>query len=61
LLAIIQEEAFEIWDEWAHLFVPGSPTRTLLDGIRDERWLVSVVHHNYKDENALWELLLADR
>ncbi|WFC98321.1 methylenetetrahydrofolate reductase [NAD(P)H] [Malassezia yamatoensis] len=51
------EEAFAIWREWELLFPPSSATHKILRSIHDSRWLVTVVHHDYKDSNALWELL----
>ena len=51
------DEAFAIWREWELLFPPKSVTRSLLRKIHDERWLVTVVHHDYKHPDALWKLL----
>ncbi|KAG9044231.1 hypothetical protein FS837_008589 [Tulasnella sp. UAMH 9824] len=53
-----QEEAFNIWSQWALLYPPNSETRVLLEKMRDTRWLVSIVHHNFKEPDALWKLLL---
>ena len=52
-----QEEAFAIWAEWEHLHALRTPTRQLLRSTGDERWLVSVVHHDYRDARALWRFL----
>jgi len=52
-----QEEAFAIWAEWEHLYALRSPTRQLLRSTGDERWLVSIVHHDYRDPRALWRFL----
>ncbi|KAN0064945.1 methylenetetrahydrofolate reductase 1 [Thecaphora frezii] len=52
-----REEAFAIWSEWELLFAPQSATHKLLKSIGDERWLVTIVHHEYKDASALWEFL----
>ncbi|PWN92685.1 MTHFR-domain-containing protein [Acaromyces ingoldii] len=52
-----RDEAFAIWAEWELLFAKGSPTRELLRRIGDERWLVTVVHHDFKREKALWTFL----
>ncbi|THU88584.1 methylenetetrahydrofolate reduct [Dendrothele bispora CBS 962.96] len=51
------EEAFSIWKNWASFYRPGSPERALLESVHHERWLVSIVHHNYKDASALWTFL----
>ncbi|PWY99146.1 methylenetetrahydrofolate reduct [Testicularia cyperi] len=52
-----REEAFGIWAEWELLFPKSSATRSLLESIKQDRWLVTVVHHDYKDTNALWNFL----
>lgn len=52
-----QEEAFSIWSDWALCYRPGSEERKTLESVRDERWLVSIVHHDYKDKEALWNFL----
>lgn len=56
-LTRFQEEAFSIWSEWALLYKPQSEGRQLLESIRDERWLMSIVHHDYRDPQALWTFL----
>lgn len=53
-----KDEAFSIWAEWASFYPPDSQERRLLESIRAERWLVSVVHHDYTDPSALWTFLL---
>ncbi|KAI0070689.1 MTHFR-domain-containing protein [Panus rudis PR-1116 ss-1] len=52
-----KEEAFSIWAEWASYYPPASPERELLDGIRTRRWLVSIVHHDFQNPDALWTFL----
>ncbi|KAF8077711.1 methylenetetrahydrofolate reductase-domain-containing protein [Lyophyllum atratum] len=55
-----KEEAFSIWSDWASFYRPDSAERKLLEEVRDERWLVSVVHHDYKDTEALWTFLFEE-
>ncbi|WWC92170.1 methylenetetrahydrofolate reductase [Kwoniella dendrophila CBS 6074] len=55
-----KEEAFDIWTEWSLLYPRYSPARKLLEGISSEWWLVSLIHHDYKDKEALWKFLLED-
>lgn len=55
-----KNEAFSIWENWASFYRPESEERKLLEGIRKERWLVSVVHHDYKRTEALWNFLFDD-
>ncbi|WFD36158.1 methylenetetrahydrofolate reductase [NAD(P)H] [Malassezia cuniculi] len=52
-----RDEAFAIWREWEQLHHPRSATRQFIRKVHDSRWLVTVVHHDYKDPNALWKLL----
>ncbi|RDB21461.1 Methylenetetrahydrofolate reductase 2 [Hypsizygus marmoreus] len=55
-----KEEAFSIWSDWASFYRPGSEERQVLEKVRDERWLVSIVHHDYKDPEALWTFLFGE-
>ena len=52
-----QEEAYQIWLEWSALYPVGSASRKLLEGIVDGHWLVTIVHHDYKRPDGLWEWL----
>lgn len=54
----VQEEAFAIWTEWSFLYPAQSPSRKFIKEITETRWLVSVVHHDYKDTEGLWKWLL---
>ncbi|KAH6611064.1 methylenetetrahydrofolate reductase 2 [Trichoderma cornu-damae] len=51
------EEAFDIWAEWAKVYGRGSDSQKLLDEIREDRWLVNIIHHDFVDADALWRLL----
>lgn len=52
------EEAFSIWKEWQRLYQKETATYKLLENIYQTYYLITVVSHNYMDENALWETLL---
>ena len=52
------EEAFGIWAEWAAVYGKGSETEVLLNAIRADSWLVNIIHHDYVEKDALWDLLL---
>ncbi|KIL69922.1 hypothetical protein M378DRAFT_69203 [Amanita muscaria Koide BX008] len=52
-----KEEAFSIWSDWASFYPPQSEARSLLEQVRDQRWLISIVHHDYKNSGALWNFL----
>lgn len=54
------EEAFGIWSEWQRIYKPGSESSRLLERIRKDYWLVSVIHHGYLEDGALWRDLLED-
>lgn len=51
------EEAFGIWSEWAKIYGKGSDTQKLLEDLKEDLWLVNVIHHDYLEKDALWELL----
>lgn len=61
LLSSLQDEAFSIWQDWSYLYPVGSASRKLLQDIGEEMWLVSIVHHDYKDPDALGRFLLGDK
>ena len=50
-----------MWAGWASYYPPDSEERKLLDSVRNERWLVSIMHHDYKDQNALWTFLFDEK
>jgi methylenetetrahydrofolate reductase (NADPH) len=52
------EEAFGIWGEWAKVYGKGSESEKFLNGIKQDYWLVNVIHHEFVDKNALWQLLM---
>ena len=51
------EEAFGIFGEWAKVYDRASPSARLLESVRRDVWLVNVIHHDYVDRDALWNLL----
>ncbi|CAJ0554210.1 Ff.00g127220.m01.CDS01 [Fusarium sp. VM40] len=53
------EEAFGIWGEWAKVYGRGSESEKLLSGIKDEYWLVNLIHHDFVEKDALWQVLLS--
>ncbi|TLS27918.1 hypothetical protein PpBr36_01602 [Pyricularia pennisetigena] len=52
------EEAFGIWAEWAKVYGKDSPSEKLLESLRADLWLVNIIHHDYIEKEALWDLLL---
>lgn len=53
------EEAFDIWREWSQVYGRGSESEKLLGKLRDELWLVNIIHQEYVDSEALWALLMS--
>lgn len=51
------EEAFGIFGEWANVYDKGSDSSKLLARARADSWLVNIIHHDFKDPSALWNLL----
>lgn len=52
------EEAFMLWLEWARCYKKDSESYKLLNSVYNDYFLVSMVHHNFMDENGLWNKLL---
>ncbi|RYP85469.1 hypothetical protein DL770_005027 [Monosporascus sp. CRB-9-2] len=52
------DEAFGIFAEWAKVYGKGSESEALLEAVRADVWLVNIIHHDYIDTDALWNLLL---
>lgn len=52
-----QDAAFSLWADWISVYSPHSPERELLENVRKERWLVSIVHHDYIHTDSLWDFL----
>ncbi|GMG18912.1 unnamed protein product [Ambrosiozyma monospora] len=52
------DEAFKIWNEWKLLYMKQDDSSKLIKDVLDSYVLITVVHHDYPDEQALWELLL---
>lgn len=55
------EEAFILWIEWARCYKKSSKTYELLNSIYEDYYLVSIISHEFKDESALWNVLLEDK
>lgn len=53
------EEAFSLWNQWKYIYPKTSASYILLDDISKNYYLVTVVHHEYMREEALWDLLLS--
>ncbi|KAK1761029.1 methylenetetrahydrofolate reductase [Echria macrotheca] len=52
------EEAFGIWGEWAKVYGKGSESEKLLESVRADSWLVNIIHHDFVERDALWDLLV---
>ncbi|KAL2315251.1 Methylenetetrahydrofolate reductase [Schizosaccharomyces pombe] len=53
-------ESFQVWGEWANLYSKNTPSRKLLENCINDRWLVTVIHHDFMDKNGLWKVLEID-
>ncbi|KAG8741851.1 hypothetical protein FRC10_002361 [Ceratobasidium sp. 414] len=52
-----KDDAFMIWNDFGLCYPPDSPPRKLIEEVTRSKWLVSIVHHDYKDADALWNFL----
>ncbi|BFZ60016.1 methylenetetrahydrofolate reductase 1 [Saitoella coloradoensis] len=57
-----KDESFAIWGEWEKIYPKGSPSAELINKIGENYLLVTLVHHEFLEQNALWEFLgVADK
>ncbi|KAG9071713.1 hypothetical protein KI688_005928 [Linnemannia hyalina] len=54
---IIQDEAFELWSEWSKIYEPSSESANVIDSIRDEWYLINIVHNDFQDQDGLFRVL----
>ncbi|KAK6458564.1 methylenetetrahydrofolate reductase-domain-containing protein [Scheffersomyces xylosifermentans] len=54
------EEAFLLWVEWARCYKKNTKSFELLNSIYNNYVLVSLIHHDFNDESALWRELLGE-
>lgn len=52
------EEAFILWKEWARCYKRESKLYELLNTVFKDYYLLSLIHHDFKDEYGLWNALL---
>lgn len=54
------EESFLLWMEWARCYKKDSAAYKLLNSVCEDYYLVSMTHHDFTDEYALWNTLCRD-
>lgn len=52
------EEAFGIWAEWSRVYPVKSESKSVIEDIMGDVWLVNIIHHGYVEKEGLWDLLL---
>ncbi|POS84555.1 hypothetical protein EPUL_002904 [Erysiphe pulchra] len=64
------EEAFDVWDEWAKVYINGGPypndaiqeaaqrSHLLIKSLKEDVWLVNIIHHGFIEKDLLWNFLL---
>jgi methylenetetrahydrofolate reductase (NADPH) len=51
----LQDEAYELGQQWAQIYDPNSPSRTLISNLMESSCLVNVVHNNFQDSEAIFQ------
>ncbi|ORY49494.1 methylenetetrahydrofolate reduct [Rhizoclosmatium globosum] len=51
-----KDEAFELWNQWARIYAPGSESSKLIQSVSDTWFLMNVVNNNYRDAQAIFEI-----
>lgn len=52
------EEAFLLWLEWSRCYKKATNTYKFLNFIYENYYLVSLIHHDFTNENGLWDSLI---
>jgi methylenetetrahydrofolate reductase (NADPH) len=55
-----RDEAFELGLQWAHLYPESSPSRTLIEGVMNDSYLVNIVANDFKHGDVIFEPFLLD-
>ncbi|EPS37704.1 hypothetical protein H072_8592 [Dactylellina haptotyla CBS 200.50] len=53
-----RDEAFDVWSEWQRIYPLSSPTSKLLGELKNKLWLVTIIHHDFVNAEALWKGIL---
>lgn len=59
-----KDEFFRLGHDWASCYPPGSPSKTLIERLMNEWYLVNIVHNDFHHQQAIFDLfngLEADR
>ncbi|GAA5815458.1 hypothetical protein MFLAVUS_008970 [Mucor flavus] len=51
-----KDEAFGLWNEWAHTYDRQSPSAEVILDIYNNWYLVNIVHNDFQDDNGIWRL-----
>ncbi|ODV65541.1 methylenetetrahydrofolate reduct [Hyphopichia burtonii NRRL Y-1933] len=54
------EEAFLLWLEWARCYKKTTKSFEILNNVYNDYYLVSLIHHDFKNESGLWDALLGN-
>ncbi|KAI8371619.1 methylenetetrahydrofolate reductase-domain-containing protein [Radiomyces spectabilis] len=52
-----KEEAYGLWEEWQRQYPPESDTAKLLKSLREQVWLINVVHNDFTQSDNLFDAL----
>jgi methylenetetrahydrofolate reductase (NADPH) len=49
-----KDEAFELWQQWAHVYEANSESSNLLKDIHNNWYLINIVNNDFQDEAGIW-------
>jgi methylenetetrahydrofolate reductase (NADPH) len=52
-----KDEAFELWRQWGTLYEANTPSHNVLGKIEKSWYLINVVDNNFKNKDAIFDLL----
>ncbi|KAK3818915.1 MAG: methylenetetrahydrofolate reductase-domain-containing protein [Benniella sp.] len=52
-----KDEAFELWNQWSKIYESSSPSAKVINTIRDEWFLINIVHNDFQNHEGLFRVL----
>ncbi|KAG0220573.1 hypothetical protein BGX31_010837 [Mortierella sp. GBA43] len=52
-----KDEAFELWSQWSKIYEASSKPAKVINSIRDEWFLINIVHNDFQNHNGLFRVL----
>lgn len=55
LILVVQDEAYELGQQWAQIYEKDSPSRKFICNLMETSYLVNVVHNDFQDADGIFQ------